>query len=148
MDVTPRWGTMAIAMVVAALLTLPLLREGAGLYWYAFPLFGVGVAYVLQYRSRISRFWWAVFVAITPLSAVALALEWAFSGHVLWNVLFLGHNALVVRSRPWRWVLVASLVHLVVLKALFQTSRDLAGAGLSGGIAVAVVVWAWRRRTV
>lgn len=135
-------------MVVAALVTLPLLREGAGLYWYAFPLFGVGVTYVLQYRSRISRFWWAVFAAITPLSAVALALEWAFSGHVLWNVLFLGHNAQVVRSRPWRWVLVASLVHLVVLKALFQTRRDLAGAVLSGGIAVLIVLWARRRHRV
>lgn len=139
---------MAIAMAVAALVTLPLLREGAGLYWYAFPLFGVGVAYVLQYRSRISRFWWAVFVTVTPLSAVALALEWAFSGHVLWNVLFLGHNALVVRSRPWRWVLVASLVHLVVLKALFQTRRDLAGAVLSGGIAMVIVLWARRRHRV
>lgn len=138
-DTTPRWRTLAIATVAAGVVMLPLTTQGVALWAYAFPLFGVGVTYALQYRAWFSRAWWATLVSITPLSVVALALNWPFSGHVLWNVLFLGHNAMQIRSRPWQWVLAVSLVHLVVLKAVFQTGRDLAGALLAAALAGALL---------
>jgi hypothetical protein len=138
--VTPRWRTLAISLAVAAVLVAPLAFRSISLYAYAFPLFGIGVTYVLQYRSSLSRPWWLTFVAITPLSIIALALDWPFSGHVLWNVLFIGHNLMRIRSRAWNWVLVASLVHLIVLKAAFQTTWDLLGAVLSGALALVVLL--------
>ena len=136
----PRWRTVAIAMAVAGVVFLPLATQGVALYLYAFPLFGIGIPYVLQFRSSITRAWWVTFIAITPLSVVALALEWPFSGHVLWNVLFIAHSTWVVRSRVWMWVFVGSLVHLVTMKAIFQTSRDLAGAGISAPIAGVILL--------
>ena len=141
----PRWRTVVIVMVVAGVAMLPLATQGVALYLYAFPLFGLGIPYVLQFRAALTRAWWVTFVAITPLSVVALALEWPFSGHVLWNVLFLAHSIAVVRSRVWMWVFVGSLVHLVTLKALFQTSSDVAGAGISAVVAGAIVLVLWRR---
>lgn len=116
------------------------MREGVALWAYAFPLFGIGAAYLLQHRRRFARAWWVALAAITPLSAIALALEWPFSGHILWNIVFLGHNAAHVRSRRWRWVFIASLVHLVAFKAAFQSTRDLIGAPISGALAVVIVV--------
>jgi hypothetical protein len=144
-DDGPRWRTVAIAMSVAGVAMLPLSTQGVALYLYAFPLFGVGVPYVLQFRSAITRAWWVTFIAITPLSVVALALEWPFSGHVLWNILFLAHAEAVVRSRVWMWVFVGSLVHLVTLKAIFQTSHDLVGAFLSAAVAGGILLVLWRR---
>ncbi len=144
-DDGPRWRTVAIAMVVAGVAMLPLITQGVALYLYAFPLFGVGIPYVLQFRSSMTRAWWVTFIAITPLSVVALALEWPFSGHVLWNVLFLAHAMAVVRSRVWMWVFVGSLVHLVTLKAVFQTPRDMVGAVLSAAVAGAILLVLWRR---
>ena len=141
----PRWRTVAIAMAAAGVAMLPLATEGVALYLYAFPLFGIGIPYVVQFRSSLTRAWWVTFVAITPLSVVALALEWPFSGHVLWNVVFLAHAMAVVRSRVWMWVFIASLVHLITLKAIFQTSSDLAGAGISAAVAGAILLVLWRR---
>ncbi len=141
----PRWRTVAIVTVVAGLALLPLITEGVALYLYAFPLFGIGIPYVIQFRASITRAWWVTFIAITPLSVVALALEWPFSGHVLWNILFLAHSMAVVRSRVWMWVFVGSLVHLITLKALFQTPRDMVGAGLSAAVAGAILLVLWRR---
>ena len=143
-DDGPRWRTVAIVTVVAGVAMLPLATEGVALDLYAFPLFGVGIPYVLQFRSSITRAWWVTFIAITPLSVVALALEWPFSGHVLWNVLFLAHSMAVVRSRVWMWVFVGSLVHLITLKAVFQTSRDLVGAVLSAAVAGLILLVLWR----
>lgn len=140
----PRWRTVAIVMAVAGVAMLPLATEGVALYLYAFPLFGIGIPYVIQFRSSLTRAWWVTFVAITPLSVVALALEWPFSGHVLWNVLFLAHAMAVVCSRPWMWVFAASLVHLITLKAIFQTSSDLVGAGISAAVAGVILLVLWR----
>lgn len=137
---------LTIALVAAGLLMLPLAGEGVALYLYAFPLFGILATYVLQYRRSLTRRWWAVLVAIVPLSIAALALDWPFSGHVLWNILFLGHNEMVVKSRAWRWVLLASLAHLLILKAIFQTPRDLLGALIAAALA-AVLLLLVRRRT-
>lgn len=143
-DAAPRWGAMALATGAAGVLLLPLVTQGVALWAYAFPLFGIGIVYVGQYRPWFTRPWWITLVAITPLSVVALALDWPFSGHVLWNVLFIGHDALRIRSRRWLQIFGASLVHLVVMKALFQTTRDLLGAVLSGALAIAMVLVLWR----
>ena len=138
-NTNPHWRILAIALLGAGLVMLPLLGVSVSLYVYAFPLFGVGVTYVVQFRSSLSRAWWITFAAITPLSVVALALNWPFSGHVLWNILFIGHNRMAVRSRSWNWVLTGSLLHLLILKAAFQTPRDLLGALLSACLAFVIL---------
>jgi hypothetical protein len=115
------------------------------LYWYAFPLFGIGIAYVIQFRSELTARWWAVLAVSAVVSAVALARDWAFSGHVLWNVLFLGHAAQVPARRTWIGVLLASLVHLFAMKFAFQRPRDVVGGVISVAIAVAAMPIAGRR---
>lgn len=145
-DTIPHWRIVALSLVVAGVVMLPLVGKSVSLYLYAFPLFGVGVTYVHQFRSSLSRAWWITFAAITPLSVVALALDWPFSGHVLWNILFIGHNTMVVRSRRWNWVLAASLLHLLILKAAFQTTRDLLGALLSATLALVILALLRRQR--
>ena len=111
------------------------------LYWYVFPLFGIAVPYLVEMRRELTPRWWLTFAAAAVVSPVALALDWAFSGHILWNVLLLGH---VVRSpaRNTAWVPLfgASLVHLFALKAATQTGRDLVGGVLSAALAVGVLV--------
>ncbi len=111
------------------------------LYWYVFPLFGIAVPYLVEVRRELTPRWWLTFAAAAVVSPLALALDWAFSGHILWNVLLLGH---VVRSpaRNTAWVPVfgASLIHLFALKAATQTGRDLVGGVLSAALAVGVLV--------
>ena len=109
------------------------------LYWYAFPLFGIAVPYLVEVRRELTPRWWLTFGSAAVVSPIALAQDWAFSGHVLWNVLLLGHVASTpARSTAWLPLFGASLVHLFVLKATTQTGRDLAGgvfsAALAGGI--------------
>ena len=111
------------------------------LYWYIFPLFGIGVVYVIQFRADFTADWKAIFGATAVLSFVAQIRGWPFSGHVLWNVIFLGHaNTSIGERNAWMTLLVASLIYLVVLKAVFQTKRDLAGAVLSATIGVVTLL--------
>ena len=75
------------------------------------------------------------------LSAVALALDWPFSGHVLWNVLFIGHASMTGKRRTaWMGLLLASLLYLFVMKVASQTGRDVAGALLSIAVAAVLLV--------
>jgi hypothetical protein len=112
------------------------------LYWYAFPLFGIAAPYLVEVRRELTPRWWLTFAAAGVVSPIALALDWAFSGHILWNVLLLGHVAgTPARKTAWLPLFGASLVHLFALKAATQTGRDLVGgvlsAALAGGILVA-----------
>ena len=126
-------------MVASAVLLAFGLSPRTALFWYAFPLFGLGGSYLAQFRSEFPPRWKATFAASTVLSAVALALDWPFSGHVLWNVLFLGHAWTTAKRRSaWMALLLVSLLHLFVMKIAFQTPRDVAGAFFS--IAVAAIV--------
>ena len=137
----PAWRLLAALTVVFAVLTLPLAFSSVSLYWYAFPLFGIGIAYVLQFRTEFPLPWRITLVVAAVVSAVALALNWPFSGHLLWNVLFIGHARRYGRRRTtWLVVLAASMVHLFTLKALFQTGRDLVGGFISVGVALVVLV--------
>ncbi|MGZ4767843.1 MAG: hypothetical protein ACXVLX_04235 [Ilumatobacteraceae bacterium] len=109
------------------------------LYWYIFPLFGLGSCYLVQFRSELPPRWKLIFAATAVLSAVALALDWPFSGHVLWNVLFIGHALMTGKRRTaWMALLLVSLLYLFAMKVAFQTSRDVVGAFVS--VAVALVV--------
>ncbi len=112
------------------------LGPATSLYWYVFPLFGIGIAYVIQFRSEVTARWWAVLAVSAAVSAVALARDWAFSGHVLWNVLFLGHAAQSPARRAWIVVLLASLVHLFAMKLAFQRPRDTVGAVIASAVAI------------
>ena len=106
------------------------------LYWYAFPLFGVAVPYLVEVRRELTPRWWLTFAAAGVVSPIALALDWAFSGHILWNVLLLGHAASTpARNTAWLPLFGASLVHLFALKAATQTGRDLVGGVLSAALA-------------
>lgn len=137
----PPWPRLAALTVAFGVVMIPLAFTSVSLYWYAFPLFGIGVAYVLQFRDEFPMPWKVTLLAAAVVSAVALALDWPFSGHLLWNVLFIGHALRWGRRRrTWLLVLAASMVHLFVLKALFQTGRDLVGGFIS--VAVALVVLA------
>ena len=72
---------------------------------------------------------------------MALALDWAFSGHILWNVLLLGHVARSpARNTAWRPLVGASLVHLFAMKVATQTGRDLVGGVLSAALAGGILV--------
>ena len=111
------------------------------LYWYVFPLFGIAVPYLVEVRRDLTPRWWLTFAGAAVVSPVALALDWAFSGHVLWNVLLLGHVARTpARSTGWVPLFGASLVHLFALKAATQTGRDLAGGVLSAALAGGILV--------
>ena len=109
---------------------------GTALYWYVFPLFGIAVPYLVQVRRELTPRWWLTFGAASVVSPIALALDWAFSGHILWNVLLLGHVATTpARNTAWVPVFGASLIHLFTLKAATQTERDLIGGVLSAALA-------------
>jgi len=144
----PRWGVVAIACAVAGGLLAMRLSPATALFWYAFPLFGIGVAYVLQFRSELTPRWWAVLAASAVLSAVALAQDWAFSGHVLFNVLLLGHAAQSPTRQTWIRLLTASLVELFVLKVGFQRPMDAVGGVISVVVAIVALAIAGPRRHV
>jgi hypothetical protein len=110
----------------------------SALFWYIFPLFGLGGSYLVQFRSELPPRWKVTFAGTAVLSAVALALDWPFSGHVLWNVLFIGHAWTTGKRRSaWMALMLVSLLYLLAMKIIFQTGRDVAGAGIS--IAVAAI---------
>lgn len=142
----PRWGVVAIGLAVAGGLLAFRLSPATALYWYAFPLFGIGVAYVIQFRSELTGRWWAVLGASAVLSAVALAQDWAFSGHVLFNVLLLGHAAQSRTRQTWIRLLLASLAELFVLKVAFQRPMDAVGGVISVGVAIVALALAGPRR--
>jgi hypothetical protein len=134
-------ATMASA-VLFALVASP--RHA--LYWYIFPLFGVGGCYLVQFRSEFPTRWKVAWAASAVLSAVALSLDWPFSGHVLWNVLFIGHAWTAAKRRTaWIALMIASLLYLLVMKVTFQTGRDVAGAAISAAVA-AIGLLALERR--
>ena len=111
------------------------------LYWYVFPLFGIAVPYLVEVRRELTPRWWLTFAAAGVVSPIALALDWAFSGHILWNVLLLGHVARTpARNTAWVPLFGASLVHLFALKAATQTGRDLVGGVLSAAFAGGILV--------
>jgi len=142
----PRWGVIAIGLAIAGGLLAVRLSPATALYWYAFPLFGIGVAYVIQFRSELTARWWAVLAASAVVSAVALAQDWAFSGHVLFNVLLLGHAAQSRTRRTWIRVLLASLAELFVLKFAFQRPMDAVGGVISVAVAAVALMLAGPRR--
>ena len=133
-------------MAAGALLLAFAASPRTALYWYIFPLFGLGGCYLAQFRSEFPPRWKATFAASAVLSAVALALDWPFSGHVLWNVLFIGHARVTGKQRSiWMVLMTASLAYLIALKIAFQTGRDVAGAGISVVVAaIALLVLADR----
>ena len=136
-------------MAACALLFAFAASPRTALYWYIFPLFGLGGCYLAQFRSEFPPRWKLAFAASAVLSAVALALDWPFSGHVLWNVLFIGHAWLTGKRRStWMRLMVASLVYLFALKIAFETSRDVAGAGISVVVAAIALVALADRRSV
>jgi hypothetical protein len=137
-------------MIGSAALPLAGTSPRTALYWYIWPLFGLGVAYVIQFRTEFPRRWKAAAVAMTPLSIVALALDWPFSGHIIWNVVFIGHAWMTGKRRTvWMALLDASLIHLFVLKAVSQTRRDLVGGviALVVGAGVLAIVGPPRARS-
>jgi hypothetical protein len=139
-DVSPRWPVLVGAIAAFGLLTAFAASPRTALFWYIFPLFGIGATYLVQFRRELPARWIVTFAGTAVLSAVALGADWPFSGHILWNVLFLGHAWTHGRRwGAWSVVLLASLAHLVVLKAVSQTGRDLAGAGISVAVAAAVL---------
>jgi hypothetical protein len=128
----PRWLVLVAAEVAFGGLLVFGLSPRTALYWYVFPLFGFGICYLVQFRSEFSNRWRLAFAACAIVSPLALGLDWAFSGHVLWNVLFIGHARMFgKRRRAWIVVLALSLLHLIVLKVASQTGRDVLGAGIS-----------------
>ena len=132
-------------MAIAGGLLAVRLSPATALYWYAFPLFGIGVAYVIQFRSELNARWWAVLGTSAVLSAVALARDWAFSGHVLFNVLLLGHAAQSPTRRTWIRLLLASLAELFVLKFAFQRPMDAVGGVISVAVGIVALVLAGPR---
>jgi hypothetical protein len=132
----PRWLVLTGAMVASAVLLAFGLSPRTALFWYAFPLFGLGGSYLVQFRSEFPPRWKITFAASAILGAVALALDWPFSGHVLWNVLFIGHAWTTGKRRTaWMALMLVSLLHLLVMKVASQTSRDVAGAVVSLAVA-------------
>ena len=135
----PRWLVLIVAIAASALLFAFVVSPRTALFWYIFPLFGLGGSYLAQFRSEFPPRWKMTFAASGVLSVVALALEWPFSGHVLWNVLFIGHAWTNGKRRSaWMALMVLSLLYLFAMKIAFQTSRDVAGAVVS--VAVAMIV--------
>lgn len=137
----PRWSVVlgsTVAFGVAFAFVLP---PRTALYWYAFPLFAIAVPYLVEVRRELTPRWWLTFAAAGVVSPIALALDWAFSGHILWNVLLIGHVARSpARTTAWLPLFGASLVHLFALKAATQTGRDLVGGVLSAAIAGGILV--------
>ena len=111
------------------------------LFWYVFPLFALGITYVVQFRTEFPWPWRAAFAASGVAGAVTVAYDLRFSGHVLWNVLFIGHAWRTgKRHNPWMLLLPASLVHLFAMKLAFQTRRDLSGGVIAMAVAAALLV--------
>jgi hypothetical protein len=139
----PKWIVVLGSTVAFGAAFAIVIPAGTALYWYVFPLFGIAVPYLVQVRRELTPRWWLTFAGASVISPIALARDWAFSGHILWNVLLLGHVATTpARNTAWVPVFGASLVHLFTLKAATQTGRDLIGgvlsAALAGGILFAV----------
>jgi hypothetical protein len=111
------------------------------LFWYIFPLFGLGGCYLFQFRSQFPPRWKVAGAASAVTSVVALAFDWPFSGHVLWNVLFIGH-AWTTRKRRTTWMalMFGSLLYLFAMKIAFQTGRDVVGAVISVAVAAIALV--------
>jgi hypothetical protein len=123
-------------MAASALLFSFVASPRTALFWYIFPLFGLGGCYLIQFRSEFPPRWRIAFAVSAVLSAVALALDWPFSGHVLWNVMFIGHAwTPAKRHSAWMRLLLASLLYLFALKVAFQTGRDVVGALISVAVA-------------
>ena len=136
----PRWRVLVMATAASAVLFAFVASPRTALFWYIFPLFGLGGSYLVQFRSELPPRWKVTFVASAILSAVALALDWPFSGHVLWNVLFIGHASTTGKRRSaWMALMLVSLLYLFAMKIAFQTSRDVAGAVVSAAVAAAVL---------
>jgi hypothetical protein len=134
----PRWLVLTTATAAFALLFAFAIAPRTALFWYVFPLFGLGGCYLVEFRSEFPTRWKVALAASGVLSAVARALDWPFSGHVLWNVLFIGHAWTTGKRRTsWMTLMLVSLLHLVAMKIAFQTSRDVAGA--VAAIAVAAI---------
>jgi hypothetical protein len=132
---------LVVATAASALLAAFIASPRTALFWYIFPLFGLGGSYLHQFRSQFPRRWKVAWAASGVLSAVALALDWPFSGHVLWNVLFIGHAWTTGKRRSaWMALMLASLLYLFAMKIAFQSSRDVAGAVVSFAVAVIVLV--------
>lgn len=143
----PNWPVVIGSSVAFGTAFAFVMPPRTALYWYAFPLFGIAIPYVVQQRRTITARWWATFGAAAVVSPIALALDWPFSGHVRWNVLLLGHVAETPqRDTAWVPLLGASLVHLFALKATTQTARDLAGGVLSAALAGGIVAVSRRLR--
>ena len=138
----PNWIVVLGSTVAFGTALAIVIPPRTALYWYAFPLFGIAVPYLVEVRRELTPRWWLTVAAAGVVSPIALALDWAFSGHILWNVLLLGHVARTpARNTAWLPLFGTSLVHLFALKAATQTGRDLVGgmlsAALAGGILVA-----------
>ncbi len=137
----PQWSVVLGSTVAFGAAFAIVIPPNTALYWYVFPLFGIAVPYLVQVRRELTTRWWLTFGAAAVVSPIALALDWAFSGHILWNVLLLGHVASSpARDTAWLPLFGASLVHLFVLKAATQTGRDLVGGVLSAALAGGILV--------
>lgn len=135
----PRWIVLILVTGAFAALFAIAVSPRTALFWYIFPLFGLGANYLVQFRTQFSTRWKMTFATTAVLSVVALALDWPFSGHVLWNVLFIGHAYTTDKLRTaWMALLLASLIYLFAMKVAFQTPRDVAGAVVS--LAVGLIV--------
>ena len=137
----PQWGVLGLVMSGAAVLFSFVASPRTALFWYVFPLFALGITYVIQFRTEFPWPWKAAFAASAVAGAATVAYDLPFSGHVLWNVMFIGHAWRTgKRKNPWMALFPASLAHLIVMKVLFQTRRDLAGAVLAVAVAAAVLI--------
>jgi hypothetical protein len=137
----PRWLVLGVATMLGALLFALVASPRTALYWYIFPLFVLGAGYLIQFRAEFPLRWKVAFAASAVVSPLALALDWPFSGHVLWNVLFIGHAWTTGKRRTvWMGLLIASLVYLFAMKFAFQTSRDVVGALISLGVAALMLL--------
>jgi hypothetical protein len=137
----PRWLVVLGSTVAFGTAFAFVIPPRTALYWYAFPLFGIAVPYLVEARRELTPRWWLTFGAAGVVSPIALALDWAFSGHILWNVLLIGHVARSpARNTAWLPLFGASLVHLFALKAATQTGRDLVGGVLSAALAGGILV--------
>ncbi|HEX2784150.1 MAG TPA: hypothetical protein VHN36_11225 [Ilumatobacteraceae bacterium] len=144
----PRWVVLVATTAASAVLFAFVASPRTALFWYIFPLFGLGGSYLVQFRSEFPRPWKLTFAASAVLSAVALALDWPFSGHVLWNVLFIGHASMTAKRRTaWMALMLTSLLYLFAMKIAFQTPRDVWGAAISVAVA-AIALLALRDRNI
>ncbi len=132
----PRWLVLILATAASALLFEFVASPRTALFWYIFPLFGLGGSYLAQFRSEFPPRWKVAFAASAVVSPIALALDWPFSGHVLWNVLFIGHVWTTGKGRTaWMALMLVSLLYLLAMKIAFQSGRDVSGAVVSLAVA-------------